>query len=143
MDDKKTKRKIIRLGTKRVPIHKLLHGKEIREAAKALEDFRLVFNEEEFMQGAKLTVRVESHSTEVTLIATRLETDEEMADRLEQMRLAAERKVEREKKRKLMEAEIKEKRAAEDRKAILEKIKIAAKHLKFTKDEIDDLFKQI
>jgi hypothetical protein len=143
MDNKKTQRKTIRLGSQRIPIHKLLHGKEIREAAKALEDFRLVFNEEEFMQGAKLTVRVDNSSTEFTLIATRLETDDEMKDRLKQIRLAAERKVEREKKRKIMEAEIKEKRAAEHRKAILEKIKIAAKHLKFTKDEIDDLFKQI
>ena len=44
-------RQSVELGKKRVPLKKLLHGKEIRAAAKALEDFRLIFNEQEILCG--------------------------------------------------------------------------------------------
>jgi hypothetical protein len=54
MTKKTDQRKTIQVGSKRIPLNKLLHGKEIREAAKALEDFRLKLNEEEFLYGAKL-----------------------------------------------------------------------------------------
>lgn len=112
---KKLQKKSVELKKVRVPLRKLLHGFEIREAAENLKNFRLKLLEEELMQGAKLTIKVEQYTGEFNLIATRLETDKEFADRLEKARLAEEAKKEREAKRKLMEAE-KKKRDAEMRK---------------------------
>ena len=97
-------RKTVEVGRKRIPLKKLLHGKEIRAAAAALEEFRLHLNEAEFLYGAKITIQMGEYG-ECTAVAKRLETDKEYADRLEKARLAAEAKVEREKKRKLAEAE--------------------------------------
>ena len=101
---KEQKRKTIEVGRKRIPLKKLLHGKEIRSAAKALEDFRLNLNEAEFMYGAKITVQMDSYG-ECTAVAKRPETDSEFANRLEKARLAAEAKKEREVKRKIAVAE--------------------------------------
>jgi hypothetical protein len=112
---KKLQKKSIELKKVRIPLRKLLHGCEIREAAENLKNFRLKLLEEELLQGAKLTIKVESYSSDFNLIATRLETDKEFEDRLEKARLAAEAKKEREAKRKLVEAE-KKKRDAELRK---------------------------
>ena len=112
---KKLQKKTVELKKVRVPLRKLLHGVEIREAAENLKNFRLKLLEEELMQGAKLTIKVEQYTGEFNLIATRLETDKEFEDRLEKARLAEEAKKEREAKRKLMEAE-KKKRDAEMRK---------------------------
>jgi hypothetical protein len=91
-----------------VPLKKLLHGKEIREAAKALEDFRLNLNEAEFLYGAKITLTMDSYG-ECTALAKRPETDKEYADRLEKARLAAEAKRRREAERKIAEAARREK----------------------------------
>lgn len=112
---KKIQKKTIELKRVRVPLRKLLHGFEIREAAENLKNFRLKLLEEELMQGAKLTIKIEAYSSEFNLIATRLETDKEFEDRIEKARLALEAKKEREAKRKLMEAE-KAKREFEMRK---------------------------
>ena len=112
---KKLQKKTVELKKVRVPLRKLLHGCEIREAAENLKNFRLKLLEEELMQGAKLTIKVEQYTGEFNSIATRLETDKEFEDRLEKARLAEEAKKEREAKRKLMEAE-KKKRDAELRK---------------------------
>jgi hypothetical protein len=103
-----TKRKTIEVARKRVPLKKLLHGKEIREAAKALEDFRLNLNEAEFLYGAKITLTMDSYG-ECTALAKRPETDKEYADRLEKARLAAEAKRRREAERKIAEAARREK----------------------------------
>lgn len=104
MSETKTTRKTIEVGRKRIPMKKLLHGKEIRAAAKSLEDFRLNLNEAEFMYGAKITIQMDSYG-EYTAVAKRLETDSELANRLEKARLAAEAKKEREAKRKIAAAE--------------------------------------
>lgn len=104
MSETKTARKTIEVGRKRIPMKKLLHGKEIRAAAKSLEDFRLNLNEAEFMYGAKITIQMDSYG-EYTAVAKRLETDSELANRLEKARLAAEAKKEREAKRKIAAAE--------------------------------------
>ena len=112
---KQLQKKTVELKKVRIPLRKLLHGCEIREAAENLKNFRLKLLEEELMQGAKLTIKVEAYSSEFNLIATRLETDKEFEDRLEKARLALEAKKEREIKRKLMEAE-KKRRDAELRK---------------------------
>lgn len=102
-------RKDIDLGKKRIPLKKLFHGKEIRVAAKALEDFRLHFNEQEILYGAKLTVCVDPYG-EVYLTAKRPESDNEYKDRLEKARAAKELSEERARKRK----EAAHKKAIED-----------------------------
>lgn len=97
-------RKTVELGSKRIPLKKLLNGKEIREAAKALEDFRLNFTEHEILQGAKITVKISQYG-EATAVARRLETDNEYNERLEKARLAEIAKQEREEKKRIIEAE--------------------------------------
>jgi hypothetical protein len=108
-----TNRKTIEVARKRVPLKKLLHGKEIREAAKALEDFRLNLNEAEFLYGAKITLTMDTYG-ECQAVAKRPETDKEFADRIEKARLAAEAKKAREIKRKAEEARRKEQSQAEE-----------------------------
>ena len=100
----KQERKTIEIDRKRIPLRTLLNGKEIREAAKALEDFRMKLNEKEFLYGAKIHIKWEDYDT-VYAVARRFETDKEFADRLEKQRLAAEAKAERERRRKAQEVE--------------------------------------
>lgn len=114
MDKKTLQRKQVEIGKKRIPLRKLLHGKEIRAGAKALEDFRLQLNEQEMLFGAKLTIKMEPYG-EAVLIASRLETDNEYEKRLEAHRIAEEQKAERARKRKLVEAE-RQKRLEQERK---------------------------
>lgn len=102
-------RKTIEIARKRIPLRQLLNGKEIREAAKALEEFRMKLNEQEFLYGAKITVKWEDYDT-VYAVARRLETDKEFTDRLEKARIAAEVRAERARLRKLKE----EQRAREE-----------------------------
>jgi len=101
---RKLQKKFVELKKVRVPLRKLLHGFEIREAAENLKNFRLKLLEEELMQGAKLTIKMDTYG-EAQLHAARLETDKEFEARLETVRLAEEAKKAREVKRKLMEAE--------------------------------------
>jgi Lon protease-like protein len=110
-------RKIITIKTTRIPLVKLIVGKEIREAAKALEDFRLKMKEEEILMGATLTIKRDAWDDAYHLVATRPETDQEMADRIEKARLAAEAKKRREAEKKAAEA-----KRAEERK-LAEKLK--------------------
>lgn len=100
---KATQRKTVEVARKRVPLKKLLHGREIRTAAKALEDFRMSLNEAEFLYGAKITLTMDTYG-ECMAIAKRLETDKEFEDRMERARLAAEAKRQRDVKRKQLEA---------------------------------------
>jgi hypothetical protein len=106
-------RKLIEIKQLRVPMQKLLHNKDIRTAAKNLEDFRLKMKEEEILLGATLTVRRDTYGNDYWLVATRPETDQELADRLEKERLAAEAKKRREAERKAKEE--KEKALREER----------------------------
>jgi hypothetical protein len=137
---KTNERKLVELGTKRIPLRKLIHGKEIREAAKALEDFRLVFNEFELLQGAKLTVKMDTYG-EATLVAKRLESDNELAKRLEKARIAAEERAERERKRKLAEAERAKRQEAERKINVVKHIKDMAKANNLTVEELAILLK--
>jgi hypothetical protein len=137
---KTNERKTIEIGTKRIPLKKLLNGKEIREAAKALEDFRLVFNEQELLYGAKLIVKVDTYG-EAVLIARRPETDNEMFKRLEKARIAAEERAERERKRKIAEAERAKKREAERKQNVVTHIKEMAKANNLTVEELAVLLK--
>lgn len=101
---KANERKTIEIDRKKIPLRTLLHGKEIRDAAKALEDFRIKLNEKEFLYGAKISVHWESYDS-VYAVARRPETDKEFADRLEKARIAAEAKKERERIRQIKAAE--------------------------------------
>ena len=101
MATKKTyERKTVELGRKRIPFKKLFNGKEIREAAKNLEDFRLHFNEQEILYGAKLTIQMSSYYDEAVLVAARPETDKEYEERVAKTERAAELKAKREADRK-------------------------------------------
>lgn len=133
---KKLEKKTIEIGSKRIPLRQLLHGKEIREAAKALEDFRMKLNEQEFLYGAKITVKWDNYG-DVYAVARRLETDKEFADRIEKARLAAEAKKEREAKRKL-QAEVRAREeAANQKKRTAEYIKKLAKDAGLSVDILD------
>ena len=112
---KKLQRKTIEIDRKRVPLRSLLHGKEIREAAQALEKFRLKMNDKEILYGAKLYIDWGDYNT-VDIVARRPETDQEYADRLERARLAEEAKKERERKRQLA-AEMKARQEEANKKA--------------------------
>jgi pyruvate/2-oxoglutarate dehydrogenase complex dihydrolipoamide acyltransferase (E2) component len=115
----KTDRKTVEIGRKRIPLRSLLHGKEIRDAAKSIEEFRMKMNEQEFLYGAKLYIDWKDYGT-ADIVARRLETDKEYEDRLERARIAAEQKRERERRAKEQE----EARAAQ--RALRKKIDAAA-----------------
>jgi hypothetical protein len=111
---KTTDRKTLLIKKLRIPMVKLLDGKDIRAAAKNLEDFRLKMNELEILQGATLTVKYDNWNSDFNLVATRSETDAEMNDRLEKARLAAEAKQRREAEKKIVDAKRKEEARAKE-----------------------------
>lgn len=135
-------RKTIEVNRKRVPLRKLFHGKEIRVAAQALEDFRLQLNEAEFMYGAKITLTMDSYG-ECTAVAKRQETDSEYANRLEKERLAAEAKVEREAKRKIAEAAKKERQVVEQKQRAIESLKSIAKANSLTTSDLNAVLESL
>jgi hypothetical protein len=135
---KSTDRKTIQIKKLRIPLRKLLDGKDIREAAKNLEDFRLKMNELEILQGAKLTVKYDNWDSTFDLVATRQETDAEMNDRLEKARLALEAKQRREAEKKAAEAKREADRViAEQRKAFDMISELARKHGIHPRDLVD------
>jgi hypothetical protein len=130
------RRKLVEVGRKRVPLRKLLHGKEIRDAATALEEYRLHLNEAEFLYGAKITLTMDTYG-ECIAVAKRPETDSEYNARLEKARLAEEAKREREIKR-AAEAEIKAAKKAEtQRKQAIETLKTMMKHNNVTIEDLN------
>ncbi len=129
-------RKTVEVARKRVPLRKLLHGKEIREAAKALEDFRMNLNEAEFLYGAKITITMDSYG-ECMAVAKRLETDKEYADRIEKARIAAEAKAERERIRKKREEQRRIEEEANKRQRTADYIKKLAKEAGISVDILD------
>lgn len=131
-------RKRIEIASKRIPMKKLLHGKEIREAAKALEDFRMNLNEQEFLYGAKITLQVKEYG-ETYAVASRLETDKEFEERLEKARVAAEARKERDRVRKLKEAERAQREAETRKERIAMHIKDLASTNGLSKEELIDI----
>jgi hypothetical protein len=105
--------KRVKIKEVRIPMQKLLKDKDLRTAAKNLEDFRLGFREEEILYGASLTVKYDSWDSQFKLVVDRLETPEETAERIEKERLALEAKKKREAERKAREE--KEKALREER----------------------------
>jgi hypothetical protein len=135
---KLTDRKTIQIKKLRIPMVKLINGKDIRTAAKALEDFRLKMNELEILHGATLTVKYDNWNSDFNLIATRPETDNEMNDRLEKARLALEAKQRREAEKKAAEAKREADRViAEQRKAFDMISELARKHGIHPRDLVD------
>jgi inorganic pyrophosphatase/exopolyphosphatase len=118
-------RKIVEIKKLRIPMVKLLNGKDIRTAAKNLEDFRLKMKEEEILLGATLTVKRDAWNDDFHLVATRPETDQELAERLEKERLAAEAKKKREAERKAKEEKAK---AEREQRRIAEALEDLRKH---------------
>lgn len=135
---KTAQRKTVEVARKRVPLKKLLHGKEIREAAKSLEDFRMNLNEAEFLYGAKITLTMDVYG-EWIAVAKRLETDKEFADRMERARLAAEAKKAREAKRREAEKQAQIEQAFRRRANAREYIRKVAEEHGITSDELVDI----
>lgn len=133
---KQQQRKTIEIDRKKIPLRTLLNGKEIREAARALEDFRLKLNEQEFLYGAKITVKWEDYDT-VYAVARRLETDKEYADRIEKARVAAEAKAERDRKRQQMALKRAEQEQLNKRARVAEYIQKLAKDAGLSIDILD------
>jgi hypothetical protein len=111
---KQLQKKTVELKKVRIPLRKLLHGFEIREAAENLKNFRLKLLEEELMQGAKLSIKLDTYGHDFSLVASRLETDKEFENRIEKARLAAEAKKRREAERKAAEKARAEKARADE-----------------------------
>lgn len=136
----KHERKTVEIDRRRIPMRKLLHGKEIREAAKALEDFRLHLNEKEFLYGATITVVMGEYG-EAHAVARRPETDTEFADRLEKQRIAEELKKEREEKRKLQAERRKAEEEIRKKARVAETIRSMAKENGLSHKEVLDILK--
>lgn len=133
---KTNERKTIEVGSKRIPLRQLLNGKEIREAAKALEDFRMKLNEQEFLYGAKISIKWDNYG-DVYAVARRLETDKEFTDRLEKARLAAEAKKERERIRQIKAEERARQEEANKKQRVAEYIQKLAKEAGISVDILD------
>lgn len=95
--------KLVDIARARVPLKQILHGKEIREAMEALEQFRQKYNEQEFFYGAKVYLTYQQGECMATV--KRPETDKELALRLEAERREREAKAERRRQRELRAAE--------------------------------------
>lgn len=137
---KKLQKKFVELKKVRIPLRKLMHGYEIREAAENIKNFRLKLLEEELMQGAKLTVKLDNYG-EMYLHASRLETDKEYEDRLEKYRLAEEAKKEREAKRKIAEAERAKRAEAERKQNVAKRAKEMALSNGISVEELTEMLK--
>ena len=136
---KTRERKTVELGRKRIPFKKLFNGKEIREAAKALEDFRLCFNEYEILYGARLAIQINSYYDEAELVATRPETDKEYEERIAKAERAAELKAKRVAEKKETDRLKAIEKEANRQKDALEKIREMAKANGLTVDQLKTL----
>lgn len=130
-------RKEVEVAHKRVPLKKLFHGKELREAMAELEKFRQQFNEQEFFYGAKVYLDV-SYG-EVMAHVRRPETDNEYNKRIELERIEQEAKAERRRIREIKAKERAERRRIEEqeqaevlRQREIEHVKSMARKLNMT-----------
>jgi hypothetical protein len=133
---KTNERQYVELKRKRLFLCKLLNGLEIREAAKNIEKQRLLFNEEEILLGATISIKMPSY-TEVYLVAERPETDNEYAARLEKLRLEEEAKAERKRKRDAAAAASIQRKKDRERESLKKQIQELAKTL--SEDELKAL----
>ena len=137
-----SERKLIEIAKHRIPMKKLLHGKEMREAMAEMERFRQKFNEQEFFYGGKVYLQVETYG-ETYAIVRRPETDKEYNTRLEQERKAAEAKLARDEAKRIRDAERAkrneekaQREAEQQRQREIEAVKLAARKLGLTAKEL-------
>lgn len=134
-----TDRRVVEMCRKRIPLKKLLNGKELRDGIADMEKFRQSFNEYEFLYGAKIMVQCSPYDGEVNVIVRRPETDKELATRLEKAREAAEAKKAREEKKKLQDRIRKEEALKAEREGALATIRRIAQQQKLSEDDLVDL----
>lgn len=137
-----SERKLIDIAKKRIPMKKLLHGKDIREGMAELEKFRQQFNEQEFFYGATVYIQIESYG-DTYAVVRRPETDKEYNHRMTLERKQAEAKLARaeaariRKEEKDRRAELKALAEAEQRRlAEIEAVKLAARKLGLTAKDL-------
>jgi hypothetical protein len=137
-----SERKLIEIAKKRIPMKRLFHGREIREAMAELEKFRQQYNEQEFFYGAKVYLQVENYG-ETYAIVRRPETDKEYEKRMKEEQAAAEAKLRRaeaariRKEEKARREEAKALAEAEQRRlAEIEAVKLAARKLGLTAKDL-------
>lgn len=140
-----TDRKLVEIKRKRLPLKKLLHGHEIREAMTQMEQFRRQFNEQEFFYGAHVYLEVVDYDR-IDAVCKRPETDKEYAARMEDIRIREQEKFEREQKRSAREEqrrlaqEAKAAQAAEEQRLRdLEVMKVMARRLGLSSKELAEL----
>jgi hypothetical protein len=134
-----TKPRKIKIKEQRIPMVRLLNGKEIRDAASSLEQYRLKMVEQEFLFGATLRIKYDTDNRDFTLIAERLETESEVARRLEKAAAAAEAKRIREEKRRADEIAREEKRKKEMTARKISEVKATLDKLLSEGISLDDL----
>lgn len=139
-----TERKLVEIGHKRVPLKKIFHKKDFASAIAELKQFRTYFAEQEILYKAK--VYFEYNNGDCWAISLRPENDKELAERLEQQRLAREAKLERERKKeerekvKAQKEAHKAQQAAElQRRQDMDTIKILSKKLGLSAKELTDI----
>lgn len=137
-----SERKLVDIAKKRIPMKKMLHGKEIREAMAELEKFRQRYNEQEFFYGAKVYLQVDNYG-DTYAIVRRPETDKEYneriaeANRLMEIKLARQEAARIRKEEKERRAELKALAEAEQRRLDeIEAVKLAARKLGLTAKDL-------
>lgn len=142
---KKIERQLVEIARKRVPLKKLMHAKEIREAMAELEKFRQQFNEQEFFYGAKVYLNVD-YGGETIAVVKRPETDKEYETRLEKLKAAELERLERQRvrdeKARIAEAKRQERLAQQaklKREADIALVKQMARDLGLSAKELEDI----
>lgn len=137
-------RQEIEVARKRIPMKKLLHGREIRDGMAELEKFRQQFNEQEFFYKAK--VYLQMYDGETYAVVKRPETDKEYDKRIAKQNADELARLERQriKEEKARIAEIKRQerlaqQAEEKRKADIAYVKKMARELGLSAKELADL----
>jgi hypothetical protein len=137
-----SERKLVDIAKKRIPMKKMLHGKEIREGMAELEKFRQQYNEQEFFYGAKVYLHMDNYG-DTYAIVRRPETDKEYneriaeANRLMEIKMARQEAARIRKEEKERKAEAKARKEAEQRRLDeIEAVKLAARKLGLTAKDL-------
>jgi len=105
-------RLLVEISKQRVPLKKILHGREIREVMAEMEKFRRQFNEEEFMLGAKVYIYFTDYECWASI--KRPETDREYQARQDYVQEQQQKQAERARIKQLKEYEAEQRRIAEE-----------------------------
>lgn len=125
-------RLLVEISKQRVPLKKILHGREIREAMAEMEKFRRQFNEEEFMLGAKVYLSYNEY--ECWAIIKRPESDREYQARQDYLQEKQRMQAERARIKQLKEYEAEQKRIAEEQQRAAEE---AARELERAREIVE------